>query len=345
MIYENNADSAENDRPLALVLGVNGGVGGQVSRMLQQRGWRVRAMTRRNAASHITGDVEFVVGDAMSGQDVLKAAQGVRLIVHAVNPPGYRDWEKQVLPMLDNTIAAAESCGARIVFPGTIYNFGSDAFPLLSEESPQKPFTRKGALRVEMERRLKLASMRGVPVLIVRAGDFFGQDARNNWFSQMLVRPGRPVRRVQNPSVRHAGHQWAYLPDVAETIGRLLDRADELPAFAVYHMEGFWDFDGLQLIEAIERVVGHPVKRRRLSWTGIKMVAPFVPLFREVLEMQYLWQMPIRMSNRKLTDFLGSEPKTPIDIAVATTLAGLGCLDERPRPSNLAHPADAEGRA
>ena len=50
-------------------------------------------------------------------------------------------------------------------------------------------------------------------------------------------------------------------------------------------------------------------------------------------------------SNRKLTDFLGSEPKTPIDIAVATTLAGLGCLDERPRPSNLAHPADAEGRA
>jgi len=165
MIYENNADSPENDRPLALVLGVNGGVGGQVSRMLQQRGWRVRAMTRRKGASHITGDVEFVVGDAMSGQDVLKAAQGVRLIVHAVNPPGYRDWEKQVLPMLDNTIAAAESCGARIVFPGTIYNFGSDAFPLLSEESPQKPFIRKGALRVEMERRLKLASMRGVPVL------------------------------------------------------------------------------------------------------------------------------------------------------------------------------------
>lgn len=118
MIYENNADSAENDRRLALVLGVNGGVGGQVSRMLQQWGWRVRAMTRRKAASHITGDVEFVVGDAMSGQDVLKAAQGVRLIVHAVNPPGYRDWEKQVLPMLDNTIAAAESCGARLFSRG-----------------------------------------------------------------------------------------------------------------------------------------------------------------------------------------------------------------------------------
>ncbi|MDH0613943.1 MULTISPECIES: NAD-dependent epimerase/dehydratase family protein [unclassified Agrobacterium] len=344
MIYENNANAARNERPLALILGVNGGVGSQVSRMLQQRGWRVRAMTRQRGSTGATDGIERVTGDAMNRQDVMDAAKGASLIVHAVNPPGYRNWESQVLPMLDNSIAAAEACGARIVFPGSVYNFGTDAFPLLTEDSPQKPFTRKGALRVEMERRLKMASMRGVPVLIVRAGDFFGPDARNNWFSQMLVRPGKPVRSVQNPAAPHAGHQWAYLPDVAETIGRLLDRADALPAFAVYHMEGFWDFDGLQLVEAIERVVGHPVKRRQLSWSGIKLAAPFVPLFREVLEMQYLWQMPIRMSNRRLTDFLGTEPRTPIDIAVATTLASLGCLEQRPQPSSLPHPADAGGR-
>lgn len=344
MIYENNANTARNERPLALILGVNGGVGSQVSRMLQQRGWRVRAMTRQRTSTGATDGVERVIGDAMNRQDVMDAAKGVSLIVHAVNPPGYRNWESQVLPMLDNSIAAAEASGARIVFPGSVYNFGPDAFPLLTEDSPQKPFTRKGALRVEMERRLKMASMRGVPVLIVRAGDFFGPDARNNWFSQMLVKPGKPVRSVRNPAAPHAGHQWAYLPDVAETIGRLLDRADELPAFAVYHMEGFWDFDGLQLVEAIERVVGHPVRRRQLSWSGIKLAAPFVPLFREVLEMQYLWQMPIRMSNRRLTDFLGTEPRTPIDIAVATTLASLGCLEQRPQPSSLSHPADAGGR-
>ncbi|MBS0256700.1 MAG: NAD(P)H-binding protein [Proteobacteria bacterium] len=344
MIYENNANTAQNERPLALILGVNGGVGSQVSRMLQQRGWQVRAMTRQRTSTGATDGVERVTGDAMNRQDVMDAAKGASLIVHAVNPPGYRNWETQVLPMLDNSIAAAEASGARIVFPGSVYNFGPDAFPLLTEDSPQRPFTRKGALRVEMERRLKMASMRGVPVLIVRAGDFFGPDARNNWFSQMLVKPGKPVRSVRNPAAPHAGHQWAYLPDVAETIGRLLDRADELPAFAVYHMEGFWDFDGLQLVEAIERVVGHPVKRRQLSWSGIKLAAPFVPLFREVLEMQYLWQMPIRMSNRRLTDFLGTEPRTPIDIAVATTLASLGCLEQRPQPSSLPHPADAGGR-
>lgn len=344
MIDENQANTAENNKPLALIVGANGGVGSHVAKMLVQRGWRVRTLTRQRVSAGAVDGIEPVTGDAMNRQDVVEAAKGVTLIVHAVNPPGYSDWDSQVLPMLDNTIAAAEACGVRIVFPGSVYNFGPDAFPLLTEDSPQKPFTRKGSLRVEMERRLKMASMRGVPVLIVRAGDFFGPDAKNNWFSQMLVRPGKPVRSVQNPAAPHAGHQWAYLPDVAETIGRLLDRAGELPIFAVFHLEGFWDFDGLQLVAAIERVVGHPVKMRRLFWPGIRLAARFVTLFREVLEMQYLWQMPIRMSNRKLADFLGAEPQTPIDVAVSATLASLGCLEQTPLPASLHRPADAGGR-
>ncbi|MDZ7926818.1 MAG: NAD(P)H-binding protein [Agrobacterium sp.] len=344
MIYENHANTAENNQPLALILGANGGLGSHVATMLLQRGWRVRAMTRQSAAAEGDDGIERVTGDAMNRQDVVKAAEGAGLIVHAVNPAGYRNWDEQVLPMLDNTIAAAEASGARIVFPGSVYNFGADAFPLLTEDSPQKPFTRKGGLRVEMERRLKMASMRGVPVLIVRAGDFFGPDAKNNWFSQMLVRPGKPVRSVQNPAAPNAGHQWAYLPDVAEIIGRLLDRSGELQPFAVYHMEGVWDFDGLQLFAAIERAVGHPVKMRRLSWLAIGLASPFVPLFREVMEMKYLWQMPIWMSNRKLVEFLGTEPRTPIDAAVSATLASLGCLGDVAQPAGLHHPADAGGR-
>ena len=39
--------------------------------------------------------------------------------------------------MLDNTIAAANAQGATIVLPGTVYNYGPDAFPLLAETSPQ----------------------------------------------------------------------------------------------------------------------------------------------------------------------------------------------------------------
>src|SRR6185295_91304 len=112
--------------------------------------------------------------------EVVAAGTGASVIVHAVNPPKYHNWAGLVLPMLDNTIAAAKASGARVLFPGTIYNFGPDAFPKLSETSAQHPLTRKGQIRVEMEERLKRATVdAGVRALIVRAGDYFGPHAGN----------------------------------------------------------------------------------------------------------------------------------------------------------------------
>lgn len=312
---------------VALVLGATGGIGGEVARKLAARGWRVRALNRDAAKARAKApDFDWVQGDAMHANDLMTAAQGASLIVHAVNPPGYRDWDKLVLPMLDNTIAAARSLGARIVLPGTVYNFGPDAFPVLAEDSPQHPVTKKGAIRVDMERRLEVASRTGVPVIIVRAGDFFGPGAANSWFSQGMVTPGKPVNAVKNPARRGVGHQWAYLPDVAETMVRLVESADRLPSFGVYHMDGFWDADGCQMVAAIKRVAGNAIKTQAFPWWIVPLAAPFVTFMRELKEMRYLWQEPLRMSNERLVCALGSEPNTPIDEAVRASLVSLGCL-------------------
>ena len=53
---------------------------------------------------------------------------------------------------------------------------------------------------------------------------------------------------------------------------------------------------------------------------------PFRTVFREMLELRYLWRQPLRIDNTKHVAFLGVEPHTPIDEAVRTTLVGLGCL-------------------
>lgn len=133
----------------ALVLGATGGVGGAVTEALPQHGWAVRGLARdpdraAGARGRAAG-IEWIRGDAMVRGDVVCAAQGARVIVHAVNPPGYRDWDKVVLPMIDNTIAAARAAGgARIALPGTIYNFDPATTPVLSEDSPQEPRSRKG---------------------------------------------------------------------------------------------------------------------------------------------------------------------------------------------------------
>ncbi|MFL6665811.1 MAG: NAD-dependent epimerase/dehydratase family protein [Burkholderia ambifaria] len=314
----------------ALVLGASGGIGGEVARQLRDAGWQVRALKRGLDAGTVERDgIAWMRGDALDREAVVRAARGCSVIVHAVNPPGYRNWSAQVLPMIDNTIAAATAAQATVVLPGTIYNYGPDAFPALREEAPQHPTTRKGAIRVELERRLQAATAQGVRTIIVRAGDFFGAHAGNNWFGQGLVKAGRPVAAISVPGRPGVGHQWAYVPDVARTMVELIERRDTLEPFARFHLGGHWDADGTQMAQAVRRVAQRHGMRptvRRFPWWLVWAAAPFVTTMREMIEMRYLWREPLRMDNARVTAVLGREPVTPLDTAVEAALTGLGCL-------------------
>lgn len=314
----------------ALMLGATGGVGGAVAAALDRHGWRVRALVRdpakaAKAWSRGGRTPEFVAGDAMIRADVVAAAIHVDVIVHAVNPPGYRYWETTVLPMIDNTIAAARASGARIVLPGTIYNYDPAETPVIGSDTPQRPRTRKGAIRAQLERMLEEAAP-AVPTMIVRAGDFFGPGARSSWFAQAMVKPGRPLRRLTNPATS-TGHSWAYLPDLAETVVRLLDRADHLLPFERVQFEGYYDVSGTGMIDALRQSIGRQVPARRFPWWLMRLLAPFGGFPREVSEIEPYWRHPVRLDNRRLVALLGEEPRTPIGPAVKRTLAELGCLD------------------
>jgi len=314
----------------ALVLGASGGIGGEVARSLARTGWQVRGLKRGLARETVDADgIAWVAGDALHRPDVMRAAEGCSVIVHAVNPPGYHDWASLVPAMLDNTLAAASANDALVVLPGTVYNYGRDAFPLVTEDAPQHPATRKGALRVRMEATLRDHAARGGRVLVVRAGDFFGPRLGNSWFAQGMIKPGRPVRRIANPNRPGVGHQWAYLPDVAATMAALIERRAELPRFARFHMAGHWDPDGSAMSTAIRRVVarrGGSARVGAFPWWLVRLATPFNETLRELWEMRYLWRETVRMDNARLVAFLGAEPHTPLNDAVERTLEGLGCL-------------------
>lgn len=315
------------DEKRALVLGVTGGAGYEIARALIRRGWQVRAMARTPHPARLP-QAEWVAGDALNAGDVATAAMGADVIVHGVNPPGYKDWAKLVLPMVENTVAAAKSSGARIFLPGTIYNYGRDALPLLTEDAPQKPHTRKGRLRAQMEQRLEAAAQEGVRSLILRAGDFFGPSAGNSWFSQGMVTPGRPVTKITYPGKRDAGHAWAYLPDYGETAGALLDREAELAAFERFHFRGHYFARGVEIAEAVRAANGGQGKIAGMPWPALILLSPFVRLFRELAEMRYLWEETAELDNAKLISFLGHEPHTDIKEALSWTLAAMGCFPE-----------------
>jgi nucleoside-diphosphate-sugar epimerase len=317
----------------ALIIGATGSFGGHAAAALLKRGWTLRALARDPAkAAARTGarmPIEWIAGDAMNADDVVAAAAGVDVIVHGANPPGYRNWRGLAIPMLQATIAAAKAARARIVLPGNVYNYAPDAGPRIAEDHEQKPATRKGKVRVEMEEMLRVAANEGARVLIVRAGDFFGPAAPNSGLSWITTRGGGRVKSVYAVGDPSVGHAWAYLPDLSETTARLLDREADLAAFESFHFAGHWLERSGEMAAAIRRVTGQPdLPVRPFPLALITLLSPFVTMFRELLEMQYLWNRPVGLDNARLVAFLGEEPHTPFDRAVAAALADLGCLEE-----------------
>jgi nucleoside-diphosphate-sugar epimerase len=310
----------------ALIIGGTGGIGRAVATALAARGWNVKALHREPERGKATAPdlpVAWIKGDAMNEAEVIGAVDGARLLFHGANPPGYRRWRELAIPMLANSITAAKRSGSRLIFPGNVYNFGSDAGVLVNESSPQHPKTRKGAVRVEMEGMLSDAAANGVRSIVVRAGDFLGNSS-GSWFKAVMVKPGQPLKSVTYPGKRDVGHAWAYLPDLGETIARLAEVERELDAFEVFHFGGHWIEPGVEICHAVRRASGRPdLPIRSFPWIAVCLAAPFSGFMRELLEMRYLWQVPLRLDNAKLVAGLGEEPHTLLDEAVAQTLRSM----------------------
>ncbi len=321
----------------ALIIGATGSFGAHAAQALLKHGWTIRALARNpEAAAKAAGPrtpIAWIGGDAMNPADVIAAARGVDLIVHAGNPRNYHDWKGLVLPMVENAVAAARAAGARLVMPASVYNYAPDMGAEIEEDAPQQPRTRKGAIRVAVERRLREASGEGVKVLILRAGDFFGPAAPNSGLRWLATRSGERLTGIYQPGPPDVGHAFAYLPDLGETLARLVNAEERLGVFESFNFRGHWLDRNDDLGLAVRRVAGQPdLPIKAFPWPMIWALSPFVEMFRELWEMRYLWRRPIGLSNNKLVAFLGAEPHTPLDVALEATLSDMGLITESQAP-------------
>lgn len=310
----------------ALIMGVTGGFGGAVARSLHAQGWSLRALMRQpeRLPADFSG-IEIIQGDASVYDDVATAAEGVDVIVYGVNPGNY-DWNGKAVPWLEQTAAVAEERGITIVFPGNVYVLNPADGPIFDESAPIAPVSGKGRIRQAQEARLLLAAQRGARVIILRCGDFIGADAPSTWM-QHLVKPGKQgytVSATGNPSLPHT---WAYLPDVAQVVSRLLAMGPELAAFEVCHFKGL-EFSFQELAETVQKISGKPVRLKKFSWAFFKMFAAFSRLFSGLLEMRYLWDQQVHLSDRKLRGLLQQPVSyTPLDKVLPAS--GLVTVDKK----------------
>jgi nucleoside-diphosphate-sugar epimerase len=303
-----------------LVLGAAGRLGRTAAGAFRDGGWTVVSLVRAGRARLAPAGTQIVELDALDHAAVGKAARGADVVLHALNPP-FTQWSRLALPLAYSAISAAETSGATLLFPANLYNFGSPLPLLVSENTPMRPSSRKGQLRVAMEDRIAEAAERGVRAIIVRAGDFYGR-GHGTWFDLVLTKE-LSRGRVTYPGPLDVTHEWAYLPDFAAALLRVANRRETLPQFASFGFPGH-AVTGRELTVAIARALRDKIEVKRMTWWLIHALRPIVPLCRELSEVAYLWNEPHRVDGSKLAAAIGEIARTPLDLAVARALQDVG---------------------
>lgn len=281
-----------------LILGGKGKIGAHAAQAFWNAGWQVRIYDRNT--------------------DMTKAAMGADVIVNGLNPPNYHNWAKLIPQITAQVIAAAKVSGATVIIPGNVYNYeglGGE----WSENTPQRPQTRKGKIRVQMERDYAAS---GVQTLVLRAGNFIDPDHNRDIMSLFLM-SGIVKFKLTVPGAKDIVTTYCYLPDWAQAAVGLAEKRAELARFEDVPFPGH-AFSIAELRATLQQTLGHPVRLSAFPWWIMTLASPVWELARELREMRYLWNTSHTLSGAKLArllpDFRPTDLRTvmlaglPVDI-------------------------------
>jgi nucleoside-diphosphate-sugar epimerase len=312
-----------------LILGANGRLGRALVTAFAAAEWAVLAQTRRPLAYAVTSNVRTIRTRIDDSDHLVMEARGADVVVHAMNA-NYTRWASEALPLAHAAIGITRQLGATLMFPGNVYNFGSPMPALLREDTPQRSTTRKGGIRAQTESLLRAESASGLRSIVIRAGDFYGGGGVGSWMD-MVIAKNLVKGKIVYPGPLDLPHASAYLPDLARTFVAVAEARERCEPFETLHFAGN-TLTGQQMVEALT----HAARRAgllspaqtpvvgKLPWWAMRAGAWAVPMWRELLEMRYLWDEAHSLDESHLRELLGRVPRTLLDEVMDQTLAGLG---------------------
>lgn len=279
-----------------------GQVGGPLMQVLHAQGHRVRVVRRTRAA--VPGGVELVVGDAFDRSFCVQSAAKATTVYHCLNVPySTKAWATALPTLQSNVIEAAGQAKARLVVFENLYMLGAPTGPL-TEESPMRPCSKKGALRAALSKALFDAHQAGqVRAVVGRASHLFGPNVTQSHIGEQLFTRVLAGKSAQVFGDVKALHSFSYAPDVARGLAALgsaddvSGRAWMLPVMPPQSSQAFY--------QALFGALGVSPRVDVISPFMLSMLGLFVPMLREMVEMNYEWQRDFVVSDAAFVQRFG----------------------------------------
>ena len=309
-----------------------GSIGTNVARLLAERGESVLMVTRSGSGpKHPL--IERVAADASDAARLTELSRGARVIYHAANPPSYTMWERMLPPLQTAAIDAAKANDAVLALTASLYSYGRQPGGRMNEHTPMTATGHKGRLRRRMWEQARAADIRS---LEVRGSDYIGKDAAGIY--SMVIGPALEKGRVAwIPGHLDMPHTFTYNRDMAKALVTLAE--DERAWGRAWHVPSSPAITLRELARRYADAAGKPpVKLIQMPRFVMHAAGAFVPIAREVAEMDYQWYAPFRMDATETARTFGLTA-TDLDVAIrdqvgATTVQGRAAAGPRRKGSS-----------
>ncbi|UDF05464.1 NAD-dependent epimerase/dehydratase family protein [Asticcacaulis sp. AND118] len=272
-------------------------------------------VTQRSRPKDLPPGVDFVATDVRDAAAVQAVSRGASHIVVTVGfPYSTRVWRQSWPIAMTHLLAAARATGAKTLFFDNLYMYGPQNGPI-SETTPYARWGGKPAVRRAISEQWQTAVAKGeVLMSALRVPDFYGPGVSNSHLGDLVfgrLAQGKPAQIVAPPDMPH---DFAYIPDVARAMERLLD-LPEAEYGQVWHMPSAPTRTLRDLITIGARTLGQKPKIQAVPPGLFPVLGLVTPFMRELHDMRFLFDRPYHIDGGKLTRRFGFEV-TPFEVGV-----------------------------
>jgi nucleoside-diphosphate-sugar epimerase len=302
------------------ILGSGGAIGRPLALALATHTDRIRLVSR--SAQAIAHNEEFFQADLTDAEAVHRAVAGSDVVYLTVGYPySARVWAEQWPVTMRAVLAACEAHKAKLVFFDNVYLYDRDYIWNMTETTPIRPTSRKGAIRTEVAGLLTQAVADGkVEALIARSADFYGPQCPNSMLVQTVIHNLRAGKAASWVGQLDCAHSFTYSLDAARAMADLGNSPDAYGQ--TWHVPTQNEpITGRDWASRIAAEMGVKAQVSALPEWAAGLLGIFVPILREVKEMAYQFDRPYHFDSAKFTKRFGWAA-TSVQEAIRETVKG-----------------------
>ncbi len=268
------------------ILGSGGAIGTPLAKELLRYTNKIRLVARN--PKKVNESDELFPADLTNKDDVDKAVSGSEIVYLTVGLQySLKIWKRDWPIVMQNVIDACKKYKAKLVFLDNVYLYAPDEMQNMTENSRIEPSSEKGKIRANLIKMIfDEVNTGNLKALIARSADFYGPNVKSSPLTISVLENFKKNKKAFWQSDATKIHSFTFTPDEAKATA-LLGNTEDAYNQAWHLPTSSEKLAGKNFIEKIAAEMNVKPRYYILSKTMISILGIFIPLVKELGEMQY----------------------------------------------------------